>query len=593
MKKSATLIVALLALAGLSASQTPSGAYGSGNGASTANFPTQSLPLAPGMIAMSPYCAAANFSNCYYSPANTLVDNTCSWGTGSTTVTCTDAPFTVADTGKNAMGWTTCQAFGSNGGTGAISDSVTRTITYASSTTVTLSALPAANSGANSCFIWGNADDAAADLLDTFLTTYAGSCPHLELAAGNYWFEKPHFYMNPPGCTLNPALYGFSGATQFGDIFYAGGFRWSGRGRSATTVYLGPSFPGGGACNHGASGGAGSACFVRVIGGIWDNFTLSGGGNMKFPNIASKWLIYTQGPGALQNFNCINIGGNNGTGFGTPVLGIVYSGWERWFEVDNSGCGTVGANGLAVSGSGPSLNAVRLRIENSAAIGMQVVGPSGQNGTPNFTCYDCGISLAQFTPSGASTMYAIHNANVGNMKCDLCNIQTGFGTNVTNPMIGYHNQTAGGVAVFRDSNLLFGNSTGSTASGAIEQTASGTVILQNVELRARASGKVYSDVSGSRLFNQGGVTSAGLGGGITLNGVASSIAAEQQTGTCSSNAATVTFNLTYQFAPKVIIADSTSASTGAQITAVSTTTATVHCNGASDTFTVTTFWNPF
>jgi hypothetical protein len=562
------------------------------SGGGTGSLPVQAQPLAPGMIALSPFCNASNTNNCYNTPANTVIDNTCSWTTGSATVTCTDAPFVSADTGKNAMGWTTCQAFGSNGGTGAISDSITRTITFASSTTVTLSANPAANSGANACFIWGNSDDTAFDSVDTLLTTYIASCPHVEMAAGNYWIERPHFYTNPAGCTNNPALAGFSGAAQFGNIFYAGGLRISGRGRSSTTLYLGPSFPGTGACTHGASGSAGSACFVRVIGGQWDNFTLTGGGNMKAPNIAGKWLIYTQGPGALQNFNCINIGGNDGTGFNS-TLGIVYSAWERWFEVDNSGCGTVGVNGLAIGGTGPSLNAVRLRIENSAQVGITVVGPAGAAGTPNFTCYDCGISLAQFTPSGNNIMYAIFHANSGNMQCTLCNIQTGFGTNVTNQMIGFSNRTAGGVAVFRDSNLWFGNTTGSTTSGAIELVASGTVTLQNVDLRARASGKVYADVVGSKLVNEGGVVISGLGGGVTLNGTQQVTASETQAGTCTTNAATVTFGGTYAFAPLVVVAPTTSGSTGVQVTATNTTTATIHCNGASDAFVATVTPSPF
>jgi len=555
------------------------------------NLRTQAQPLAPGQIVMSPYCNARNVNNCYNTPANTIIDNTCSWNTGSPTVNCKDAPFTAADTGKNAMGWTSCAAFNNLGGTGGISDSVTRTITYVSSTQVTLSANPTNNSGANACLVWGNADDAAADLIDTAITTYTTSCPHVELAAGNYWFEKPHFFSNPPGCVLNPALVGFAGATQFGNIFYAGGFRLSGHGRSATTIYIGSSFPGAGACTHGASGGAGSACFVRVIGGQWDNFTITGGGNMKAPNVAGKWLIYAQGPGAIQNFNCINWGGNSGNGFNN-TLGIVYSGWERWFEVDNSGCGTTGINALAV-GAGPSLNAVRLRVENSAAVGITLVGPAGANGTPNFTCYDCGISGAQFTPSGTGTMYMIYNANAANMLCQLCNIQTGFGSNTVNQMIGFSNRNAGGVAVFRDSNIFFGNSTGALSSTAIEQFASGNVTLQNVNLRARASGKVYTDVVGSKLFNQGGVVASQLGGGITLNGKVFADVAETQTGTCLSNAAIVTFNGTYSFAPLVIVAASTSGSTGAQVTAISTTTATIHCNGTTDTFTASVIPNPF
>jgi len=68
---------------------------------------------------------------------------------------------------------------------------------------------------------------------------------------------------------------------------------------------------------------------------------------------------------------------------------------------------------------------------------------------------------------------------------------------------------------------------------------------------------------------------------------------EAGTGTCASNAAPITFKGTYLAAPIVTISPNTSASTGDQITAATTTTATVHCNGATDAFNFTVTPNPF
>lgn len=68
---------------------------------------------------------------------------------------------------------------------------------------------------------------------------------------------------------------------------------------------------------------------------------------------------------------------------------------------------------------------------------------------------------------------------------------------------------------------------------------------------------------------------------------------EAGTGTCSANAATITFKGSYLAAPIVTISPNTSASTGDQITAATTTTATVHCNGATDAFNFTVTPNPF
>lgn len=466
-------------------------------------------PLAPGMFALSPNCPVGNTSNCYYSPSNTQVDHTCSWASTGPTVTCTDAPFVSGDTGKSAMGWNSCQAFSAAYG-GAISNSADLTITYASSTTVTLSSNPSATSGSNACFIWGNPDDSYAATLDTVVSAYVSSCPRVLLQAGNYWFDSPHFFTNPPGCINNGAQFGFTGSTGFGNIFYSAGFEIEGRGRATTTIYLGPVFPNGNACTNGQSS---QGCFVRVLEGYWHDFQISGGGNLSAPNIAAKTLIEFDGPGSTDNFNCLNEGGNDGTGFNSTV-GFAIRGWERFRQVDNSGCGTIGVTTIAASNA--IIYANSLRVEGSPQAGISLA--NADFGLPVLTCFDCAVYSPQFTPSGGSTEYGVFNGAAGTFLCYYCQLQNGGTANTTNQLIGYYNNAVGGIAKFVDTNFAFGTASGSTASGSITQNAAGDVYLERTTLTARASGNTYKDVSSSRLFDQGGNSGFANGGGVSVSG---------------------------------------------------------------------------
>lgn len=474
-----SLIALLLATTGLT--QGPSRISGSpGSGALSAKAPVLGWYLGP-------QCPTTNAGNCFYTPANTTIDDTCSWATSSATVTCTDGPFTSAVTGMHAAGWQTCAAFSNALGSGVISTTADRTITYVSSTQVTLSANPSAAVTSGGCFIFGTPDDtgaAAAEAAYGAVTTY---CPKLFLGAANYWFDSPHFNTQPPGCILNPAIVGSSMGT--GNVFYAGGFELEGRGRAATTIYLGPTFPNGNACTGG--------CFVVPLEAEWKDFQISGGGNIRSPHMNGLTLIYVTGPGSLDNILCTNEDGAGNTVGGSTSIGFEISGWERLRQVDNSGCGT---NAFFIA-PGASVYANSLRAENFAVAGVQVSAPVTSN-LPNFTCNDCGIYSG--VQSWNQPAYGIYNAGGSVLIYGGSQLQLGS-TGATNQQIGYYATSAGGsTATFRDTVFLYAS--GVSTNSSIVLAGTGTTTLQNVLLTSQSSGNTYKDVSGSLLFDQGGNT---------------------------------------------------------------------------------------
>lgn len=142
---------------------------------------------------------------------------------------------------------------------------------------------------------------------------------------------------------------------------------------------------------------------------------------------------------------------------------------------------------------------------------------------------------------------------------------------------------------------VFGPPPGQVAGGmgSISLVAGATVYVEDSSL--------YSDGSGFVLNNAGTVNwgptnqyrTTNAGGFSTGAGVLRSTGiSEIVTGSCVASAATATFVRSYPVAPTVTISDNTSASTGAQVTATSATTATIHCNGATDSWTATVVGTP-
>jgi hypothetical protein len=162
--------------------------------------------------------------------------------------------------------------------------------------------------------------------------------------------------------------------------------------------------------------------------------------------------------------------------------------------------------------------------------------------------------------------------------------------------------TADTIRINAGGNLVLDNSqvVGNTANtfGAIDCNASGaSVTLRgNTTIDGGASsGVTIRSVAGCNVINAGSGLVKVVGhtpGTFSLSGNSIGQPSETQTGSCTTNAATVTFKFVYSIAPLVLVSVTTSGSTGAQATSTNTTTATIHCNGASDAFVATVYPNP-
>jgi hypothetical protein len=124
-----------------------------------------------------------------------------------------------------------------------------------------------------------------------------------------------------------------------------------------------------------------------------------------------------------------------------------------------------------------------------------------------------------------------------------------------------------------------------------------TLEMSSISNTAGAGVAVGGNVAGTGILNvQGGPSSGNTiaNGTICPGAICTAVAmhSETQAGTCVANAATITFKEPYRFAPLAAAMATTSGSTGDQVTATNTTTATVHCNGATDAFVVMVTPNP-
>jgi hypothetical protein len=145
-----------------------------------------------------------------------------------------------------------------------------------------------------------------------------------------------------------------------------------------------------------------------------------------------------------------------------------------------------------------------------------------------------------------------------------------------------------------DGDLIFLGSGTTGSSNALSIFGTGaTIRLVNTTLTATGTNnRAILLGAGNTLINAGNNTISNGTVANTFTGTTIAQPSETQSGTCAANAATVTFKLVYLVAPLVVVSDTTSASTGAQATSTNTTTATIHCNGATDTFVAAVTPNP-
>jgi hypothetical protein len=525
MLKRLLFLAILLFLASSARAQCPPGAYGPGcssgsgfpvtssqsvgNGGSINVTPGTSGSIAGVQTAAPPLgfylvnkCPTSNTPTCFYTFSNFQLDVTCSWTNASTTVTCTDAPFTSSalNVGMQVMGYNSCNAFQSATNGGQITAASVVTIaTFVSTTQVTLSATPANSSTAGACLVFGNPDDTAATAIDAAFAslTTAPTCPKLFLAGAYYGFALPHFYAQPAACNILPTIYQ---ASPTGNTFYGAGFEIEGRGTGNTIIWLLPNFGSSSACIHGLNG---ASCFVVQIEGRWKDFMLSGGNNGTATSLGSTatYLVYVQGPASLDNFTCTNFGNNN-----LFVSGLGADFWYQFYQVNNSGCG---GTGLTVA-SGSAGTAFKMRIENSPGAALNIAGPAVNAQSYSLSCYDCGFYNGLFALGS--------NLNIYNQGGSLLLYHSNVtpSSDSTAGLIGYQCVTAGCLLTAHDT--LFSYGIGSTTNGSIKCTAACTNYLETTTLQATSGGNTYLDVAGSSLYDLGGNTGFASGGGASVTG---------------------------------------------------------------------------
>jgi len=295
--------------------------------------------------------------------------------------------------------------------------------------------------------------------------------------------------------------------------------------------------------------------------------------------------------GYYSNFMIFGLN-HNLTGNGTA---------DTWIDIQrlqifNVWLWNLGASiGTGISGTGPDV-AVGLTINASGATACQFTG----NGLNQIVTMDQGYC------AGASVnSLTIGGGALGELKTHSMQFGTpGGGTTVVVNGIwdsygdgifhGFGVNDAVQVGAGGNAHLYGSHAIGFNAAGTntLDCAASGAnLILENSTIDAGgASGTAIKSVAGCNLTNLGGNKVAS--GVLSIAGNNFAVSSETQTGTCAANAATVTFKGSYIAAPLVQISDNTSGSTGAQVTTNTNTTATIHCNGATDAFTVTVIPNP-
>jgi hypothetical protein len=548
MRKLLILGMVLLAFAISVSGQTPAGAYtspGSSSGSGTATNGTGGVngaqPLASGNYALSNFCPPGNTGNCFYTPANTQVDNTASWTTSNGIITITSGRFTAADVGKTAWGYSSAAAFSGNAGCNPFqlqptSSYITLTHVTISSFTdsnhVVVSSTPAvASTNATSCFIWGTPDDTAATALETAYDA-STSCPKITMEAGFYMFTTMHFNSQPTACANLGEIFPNSASNAFGNVWLAIGVELEGRGVGPTKWFIPPDFPETGTCNFGFSS---TSCFIVPTEGYYHSFAISSGNGRG--GIPASTYLYTVGVGTLAEFTCTGVGDEV-----AGTVGLFVNAQAQLQQVNLSACGKIGV--LVASNTGnvvgsidyrwPAANAYRLSVDNVASPGGADVELQ-QNA--RFGCHNCQTFGTQDGGAGVP-----HWINLGG---ELWLEASGtYGEISTTPTTAYACTTNAGCILHLRNVTFNGAGISSTPYNGIQCTVACTNYIEDSTINAAGTSNTgwLDDVSGSNTYlGDGVVLTAGT---PTINGTVH----HRESGTCTFAASTTcTVNFTISF----------------------------------------------
>lgn len=405
-----TLFAVILLFAIATFAQTPPGGYGpgAGGGGNATNGVGGSTNAASPQLAyyLTNVCPTSNTGQCYFTPADTVIEENCTWTAASTLITCPNANFTLtAKTTQIAWGFFTAATGCNPDQTTPYGGSITTTHSnvsgVASGTTLNLNANPANANAGGGCFMHGTPDDTGAAALDAALAA-STQCPKIELAAAGYTFTTFHLLTNPTSCVNLMTQWPLQAAQ--GNIVLANGETLEGRGVGSTVWYLPPDFPETGSCVNGILA---DACFAMPLLAHWHDFSITGSGNLSLP---SSKVLLAMNLGQLDYFSCYNVGVNSASSTGLEV-----NYWARGTSVNLAGCGQSNMH-IRNTAAGTFF---RLWLE----VGNLAGGGSGVNLTLDgqMTCIDCGF-LGTF--SGISTPVDIIQSAGSYFVCQSCGITT-------------------------------------------------------------------------------------------------------------------------------------------------------------------------
>ena len=263
----------------------------------------------PTAIYVAPNCGTT--PNCFTVFWNTRFDQTCSISNTSTSVTCSDAPFTNADVGKKIAGFNTCNTDMPPTNATLIGTSATTISAVVSSSQITLSLAATGTQATTACIVYGNPDDSGLAAAEALAATFT-SCPTMILPAGIGMITTPAFgHTSPASCTATGAIGGGTDAPI--------GYQIQGQGIVSSLVFLPPDFAWA-SCTFGHDG---HACFgyKQLYFRAWG---LTGGGlNTISSPPATLDIIESDFVGSksgVTDFSCMNLIAGDTTGNGVGYL---------------------------------------------------------------------------------------------------------------------------------------------------------------------------------------------------------------------------------------------------------------------------------
>jgi len=350
---------------------------------------------------LSPACPVANTGQCFNTPADTQVINSCSWAGGSPAVTCAAGTFVSTDVGKTAFGYAgNCNPFAAQPLSGSLTATTVTIQTFTDSAHVNVSANAAGLAAGSGCLIFGHPDDSGFAALSTAIgsLTTAPQCPKLYLAGAGYMLTTPPsaLYAQPPACTAIPAL---GGGGSLGNMFYAAGYEVEGRGPGATILWLVPDFPETGACNH----GFGSVnCFQVALEGRWSNLQISGGSGAAGSNIPNGGVVLGVDVGSIDYVTLTNLAD---LASGNQHICVAAYHWVQLQQLNVSACGDIHLQVTAAS----QTTGYRVTLENSNSINAN---SSNALVTGRFVCFSCGFFNTQTATAALSSIVGVGASSI-------------------------------------------------------------------------------------------------------------------------------------------------------------------------------------